>query len=349
MAADSAPAWERARGAPGEWPRCIYTYWHELPMPDCVQRCVDTMRTCNPEWEVVVLTRASFPVPVDVSRLQVAHQSDWIRLEVLSERGGVWLDASCICTAPVERWAGAADSALLVGFEYHTRCIESFAFACPPRHPLVLAWRDEFRHAVAIGHTAYCAEPRVLAPLAPLPHLGKDMPYLTVYACFLAARGAHPHLASARLLRLLPATAPEGPFWYLSASPSQLGARMDWAWNSERIVAQLANLPTGRAQLTKLVRWHRPILQRRIDDHDYTADSLMRTSFELPLPVADRLDLAGAGALIAASLLAQLLVVALRRLRRRGLGPGLGPVRGGWVGVAVVVAVAVVLLLLLRR
>ena len=263
---------------------------------------------------------------------------------MLSEHGGVWLDASCICTAPVEQWAGAADSNALVGFELHARCIENWAFSCPPRHPLVVAWRDEFRRAVAQGLAAYCAKPQVEALLCPL--LKQDMPYLAAFACFLVARAAHPHLADARLPQLLPAKAREGPLWYLSTSTSSLAA---WVWNPERIVAQFANSPRGRAPLTKVMRWHRPILQRRIDDHDYAADSLMRTSLDLPLPVADRIDLAGAGALIAASLLAQLLVVALRRLRRRGLGPGLGPVWGGRVGIAAVVAVAVVLVLLLRR
>jgi len=258
-------------------PRRIYTYWHELPVPDCVQRCIGSMRLWNPEWEVVVLTPASVSIPADAARLPLANQSDWVRLEVLSERGGVWLDASIICTAPVEQWAGTADTRALVGFELHARCMESFAFACPPRHPLVLAWRDEFGRAIARGPAAYCADPRVVE-LVP-PRLQAHMPYLVVYACFLATRAAHPHLADARLLQLQPADATEGPYWYLST------ALFGWqAWNAERIVAHLATRASVRAPLTKLTRHTRPELQRRIDTRDYAPDSIMRTCLQLPAP-----------------------------------------------------------------
>jgi hypothetical protein len=304
-------------GLEHERPRCIYTYWHQLPMPDCVQRCLNTMRTCNPAWQLIVLTPASFPIPAHVSRLQPAHQSDWVRLETLSQRGGVWLDASCICTAPLERWAGAADSGNLVGFEYHPRCMENFAFACPPRHPLVLAWRHQFNRAIAMGFAAYCAQPRVRELLG--LRLRKDMPYLTAYACFLAARNgnASANGSEPERLRLLPATAPDGPLWYLSTS-------FLFPWNPERIVAQLANRPSS-AQLTKLVRHHRPILQRRIDHRDYTADSFLCTSLHLPLPLArpPHTTATVAAAVAAAALAAAvvcacvLLVLKLRALRKR--------------------------------
>lgn len=89
----------------------IWSFWDGNP-PDLVLRCIDSMRQMNPLRPVVVLNTASldlfldpedFPEfegragrPEDFSSPQ--YLADWVRITLLEKYGGVWFDASVICT-----------------------------------------------------------------------------------------------------------------------------------------------------------------------------------------------------------------------------------------------------------
>ncbi|PNH12577.1 hypothetical protein TSOC_000513 [Tetrabaena socialis] len=131
-------------------------------MPKLVEMCILSWKHYNPDYEIIIIDKASLPlyVTIDIGSLRHANDSparfsDFVRLHVLSVHGGIWMDASVICQAPLD-WIFAMQEAR--GFEFfayrnrkHTLpelvgvcdVIETSVFACVPGAAMVIKWRDE--------------------------------------------------------------------------------------------------------------------------------------------------------------------------------------------------------------
>lgn len=202
-----------------EVPAHVYTFWHESEPPELVASCIDLLRRTAEAamWEVTVLSSACTqdlpppPVPQS-SALTASQQSDWYRLAALAQRGGVYLDASCICLTSPDAWVDRRSDALQ-GFLFHPdgETMDSWAIAAPPCCALVARWRDEFGEALRRGVEAYCREKE--AEGHSTAALSSSLPYLTIHLCFRVARASLP----ASPLRLLSAVAPGAPLHYLRA------------------------------------------------------------------------------------------------------------------------------------
>jgi hypothetical protein len=90
----------------------------EHKWPGIVKLCVDTWRELNPDYAIHVfdaevarrLLVGDFSEDVYDSLL-VQHQADLLRTKLLAERGGIWVDATCIPHRPIDKWIGRfADS-----------------------------------------------------------------------------------------------------------------------------------------------------------------------------------------------------------------------------------------------
>ena len=144
-------------------PCVIWTYW-EGDMPMLTHLCIDSWRKHNPNYEIVVITKATlskYLENVDIEQLKHANESparfsDFVRLHVLALHGGIWLDATIICHASFD-WLHDLQEKhrfqfLAYRMDTHTQpkwkgvcdVVESSAFACTPSCPIVEAWRDEF-------------------------------------------------------------------------------------------------------------------------------------------------------------------------------------------------------------
>ena len=82
--------------------------WNDAPW--LALRAAESWRLHNPAWRVVLLTEAKlethFAVPAYISSAFISPQakSDIIRLHVLAAHGGVWADATVLCTQPLDNW-----------------------------------------------------------------------------------------------------------------------------------------------------------------------------------------------------------------------------------------------------
>ena len=94
-------------------PRTIWILWHQglSNAPFIVKKCIDSWYKENPEWEIIVLDADTvhdyvhLAVPEDImSKLSLAHQSDLVRLALLSKHGGIWADATTFCVKPLDSW-----------------------------------------------------------------------------------------------------------------------------------------------------------------------------------------------------------------------------------------------------
>lgn len=84
-------------------PLVIWTYWHSSELPLTVQRCIESWRKYNPDFDIRVLNDGNLKsflsdVPEAIDQVHLTKKADWIRLALLAKYGGVWLDSSVILT-----------------------------------------------------------------------------------------------------------------------------------------------------------------------------------------------------------------------------------------------------------
>ena len=94
--------------------KIIWTCWFEgrENAPPLVKKCLKSWERNNPGWEFHCLdaTTVERYVPlrqyVDLDRqsLTAASLSDIVRILLLHEFGGVWVDATLFCNQPLDEW-----------------------------------------------------------------------------------------------------------------------------------------------------------------------------------------------------------------------------------------------------
>lgn len=186
----------------------IYTFWHNDRIPRDVKRCIESMKMHNPNFEIIVL--GSEDVPDCQFRyktdMTTKVKSDLVRLHFLSAYGGVWLDAHCICTAPLSKVFDFSKSGLQ-GFQTFDAAIDSYAFATSCNNVLMKTWYAEFKKALQMGCVSYC---KLLDNMFILSKdFKKNLPYLTVYAASIFAQDKH-HWVKKKNSR-----DSDGPFFYV--------------------------------------------------------------------------------------------------------------------------------------
>jgi hypothetical protein len=139
-----------------------------------VGRCQDNWRQCAPDHEVRALNKTDITkwlapesIPEYFHHLPPYRQSDWLRLQLLSRYGGVWVDASIILTQSL---AWVHETQQQTGCEYVGFYIDRFTTR--PDQPIVENWfmaatsdskfivelAREFNLAVELGERTYLNE-----------------------------------------------------------------------------------------------------------------------------------------------------------------------------------------------
>jgi hypothetical protein len=83
-------------------PNIIWSYWDTNFIPELIQKCFNTWKKYCPNYEINILNadniydyiNCSNINKVELSKLNVAKQTDYFRLYLLYHYGGFWLDAS---------------------------------------------------------------------------------------------------------------------------------------------------------------------------------------------------------------------------------------------------------------
>jgi hypothetical protein len=100
-----------------ELPKIIWFLWLQGmdDAPFIVQKCLESWLRHNPGWQVILLDRPNAREYIDLESEigpigdNVTPQafSDILRINLLAKYGGVWADATCFCTKPLDDWLGA--------------------------------------------------------------------------------------------------------------------------------------------------------------------------------------------------------------------------------------------------
>ena len=109
-------------------PKLIFTFWNRLPTPNFITLVLNNWRKMNPDFQVVLLTFDNLhewidlnytPLPFNFEKLSPQYQADWIRLAVILNRGGIWVDASFIMMHSLNFIIDAVEREGSEGFQYY--------------------------------------------------------------------------------------------------------------------------------------------------------------------------------------------------------------------------------------
>ena len=83
-----------------------YQGWEECP--EVSRICNESWKQFNPDYTVINLDRHTLPHYLDTSLLKNLQDktgmSDIIRILLLNQHGGVWVDSTVLCTKPLNDW-----------------------------------------------------------------------------------------------------------------------------------------------------------------------------------------------------------------------------------------------------
>lgn len=118
--------------------KTIWTCWFQgrENAPDLVQRCMSSWEKKNPGWAFRCLDATTAGLYVDVEEVvdlkrqavTAASLSDILRILLLREYGGVWVDATLYCNRPLDEWLNDVFSG------------DFFAFAAPAENRPLSSW-----------------------------------------------------------------------------------------------------------------------------------------------------------------------------------------------------------------
>lgn len=191
---------------PHNIPKVIWTYWNEGTPPKLVQLCMNGWKRLNPDFKIVLIKRNTVtdiiqdPLPENFNSFSPQRQSDWIRLAVLKNFGGYWLDSTIMLTcglaAPVSPKNTADGSGVAYFNPFHTikksnPIIETWFIGVQKGNIFIEAWFIEFdRVCKKFGNdgSGYIRElqreypSRLTEIVANIPS-GHMQNYLTIYIC----------------------------------------------------------------------------------------------------------------------------------------------------------------------
>jgi hypothetical protein len=147
-------------------PKRVFLFWAQGwdNAPELHRRVRESWGLHNPDWEVVCLDSDNVSqwvaIPaLSLGNLSVQAMSDIVRLHVLNTHGGVWADATMICTRPLGEWV--QDAVAPAGFwMYHggpeAMFAAMFLLASLPGSLIISRWVD-------VANEFWSARPSVYA------------------------------------------------------------------------------------------------------------------------------------------------------------------------------------------
>lgn len=136
-------------------PSDIYTYWHSEKIPNTVKKCIQSWRKHCPGYTIHIINKKNIDtyalgIKLNPHITSEAFFSDMIRLHVLAERGGIWMDASVYLNKSLD-WVHGYQSSTkceFIGYDqkpYNNYSkVESWFFACIKNSRFVNDWKTEF-------------------------------------------------------------------------------------------------------------------------------------------------------------------------------------------------------------
>jgi len=134
--------------SPTKVPRKLWIMWLQGldEAPFVVKKCIESWKLHNDTWDIVILTEQNLNQVVQLAispdrlaQLSRTKRSNLIRMNLLSEHGGVWADATTYCMKPLDDWIDEASTSGFFAFSNpsETRILGNWFLASHPGNYLV--------------------------------------------------------------------------------------------------------------------------------------------------------------------------------------------------------------------
>jgi len=135
---------------PKNIPKKIWIYWEQEwdKAPELVKLCLDSWVAHNPDWEVIQLGEKNLSkyitidVPLQGREITRTGYSNIVRLTLLEKYGGVWVDATTFCTAPLDSWLPYLMQTGFFVFHKPKTTVASWFIAAEQNHELICCWKE---------------------------------------------------------------------------------------------------------------------------------------------------------------------------------------------------------------
>ncbi|MFS8979366.1 glycosyltransferase [Cupriavidus necator] len=151
-------------------PGTVWAYW-EGECPDWIRACGRTLAAAAPTLRL--LSPETFNQlrdqdrDIDLSRLQVAHRADFVRLFLLKRYGGLWVDADCLMLQPLQPVLDLLQQHEMVGHRERSGLVSNGFLAARPDSRILAAVYAKvcalLRSHQALGWTSIGSEPLTAA------------------------------------------------------------------------------------------------------------------------------------------------------------------------------------------
>jgi hypothetical protein len=132
--------------------KIIWVVWLQgwSKAPSLVHSCLSSWQLRNPGWDVRALDLNAIRLLIDLpeftgKQITPASFSDLVRISLLHEFGGVWVDATLLCRRPLDGWLPSLCKEGFFAFHRpgpDRELASWFLAADRPGHPVVSAWHD---------------------------------------------------------------------------------------------------------------------------------------------------------------------------------------------------------------
>jgi len=154
-------------------PRIIWTYWEEPDHLDPKKRLSEEAKQSirsweehNPNYEIILLTKKTYKgyvtIPEEIRThpaLNPDYLRDLIKLWILAERGGVWIDPEVILTKPLDPWLFPKYGELS-GIDLGNHIVDPRFMASNKGAKFITRWRDEYYEIVRFPNVEKYVESR---------------------------------------------------------------------------------------------------------------------------------------------------------------------------------------------
>ncbi len=191
----------------GELPKIIWMYWDDPFLDEYLNKLVVNISELNPTYSVKLLNKKNFNAYLpylkfnDSVNLSSAHKSDVIRLCLLRDYGGVWIDISTIFFEDLS-WVENSFKRYdydVVGFfrkvstcDFNKPIIENWFLASRPGNKFIKHWLSEFYPIISLGSDSYYKKLKERGDFSEIKQLVDNPGYLLSYLAAQIVMNQHP-------------------------------------------------------------------------------------------------------------------------------------------------------------
>jgi len=256
-------------------PKKIWTYWDNPDnpskgLPKVVKLCMESWRKFNPNYEIVLLTKKNIKgyitIPDEIRTHPHYNDSpqrfaDLVRLYVLEEHGGIWIDASVLVKQPFDDWLFPKYGEFAgyyigtYGIDKKVPVIENWFLAANKGSKFIKRWKDEFLEIANFKdiHGYLDSRKKMGVNFSKF----RDPYYLAAYVAALKVIEVDKYSQDTLILR----DSEDGPFKYL----------VDSKWHSDKAMSQACIYKKYQAPLMKMRSDERNYLEKELN-HDLSME-----------------------------------------------------------------------------